>query len=537
MLTIVSAQMDFLLGDIEGNANRIITYTQEAYKKSHADLVVFPELTLTGYPPEDLLFRPKLYQRMANALDKVCQSVKDTAIIIGYPTQINDLRYNMAALIQNGKITATYAKQALPNYTVFDEKRYFTPGHKACTFHIKNTCIGLIICEDLWEQEPIEKAVAAGAQIVVSINASPFALQRAEQRQKLLHDRSQQHQIPIIYTNTVGAQDELVFDGGSMVYDQNGQCCQQADFFKEQLLVTQFDNARIANANPNELQHKQQTMEEKIYQTLVLGVRDYIEKNNFPGAIIGLSGGIDSGLTLAIACDAIGADRVEAVMMPSKYTSEISLADAKQEAELLGCKYSVIAIDAIAQAFESALSDEFKHYAKDSTEENLQARARGTLLMAISNKKGSIVLTTGNKSELAVGYATLYGDMAGGFCVLKDVYKTMVYRLSKYRNSISSVIPQRVIDRAPSAELAPNQTDQDTLPPYPELDDILERFIHREQGLETIVKAGFDQTTVKKVIKMVVGNEYKRRQAPIGIRLAEKAFGKDRRYPITTGYF
>lgn len=536
-LTAVACQLNLLVGDIEGNTARIIEATQKATKEYKADLVIFPELAITGYPPEDLLFRPYLYKRVHEALDELCKAIKDTTIIIGYPERIHQKCYNMAAVIQNGKIIATYAKKELPNYTVFDEKRYFTRGQETTTIELKGVKIGLIICEDTWFDGPILDCVNAGAELIISINASPFASDKAHARRDMLERQTKLANLPLIYVNQVGGQDELVFDGGSMVYNAAGELQQQALYYQEDFMKIEFDLENNLNVLTKHKLPPEPLVEEKLYKVLVLGVRDYVQKNRFPGAIIGLSGGIDSALTLAIACDAIGSENVQAVMMPSRYTADISLEDAKIEAQLLNCQYSIINIENIFTAFLNSLSDEFKNYPIETSEENLQARCRGTLLMALSNKKGSIVLTTGNKSEMAVGYATLYGDMAGGFSVLKDVYKTMVYRLAHYRNTLTPVIPARVLERPPTAELKIDQCDQDTLPPYSVLDEILERFLVLEQDAYTIEKAGFDLETVKKIVRMINRNEYKRRQAPLGIRLTEKAFGKDRRYPITSGYF
>ncbi len=535
-LTVVTAQLNLLLGDIEDNAERIIAEANKAYHDHKADLVLFPELSITSYPPEDLLFRPALYERTRQALEKIRHGVKHPTIVIGYPDKIGDKLYNMAAVIKNGEIIATYAKQKLPNYTVFDEKRYFSPGNSPCVIDIKGVKIGVVICEDLWFDEPIKQSTDAGAQLIVSINASPFAQDKAHARRDLLKKQSSSYQVPIVYINSVGGQDELIFDGGSMAFNQLGEQCQQAAYCQEDLMKVVFDidnNLDILSKQPTPAEPLD---EEKIYKVLVLGVRDYIEKNNFPGAIVGISGGVDSALTLAIAADAIGAERVQAVMMPSRHTSTMSLEDAQAEATSLGVTYSIIGIESVFEAFMSALSHEFKDLPANTAEENLQARCRGTMLMAISNKKGPIVLTTGNKSEMAVGYATLYGDMAGGFAVLKDVYKTMVYRLCKYRNTISPVIPERVLERPPTAELAPDQCDQDRLPAYPILDEILEEYIVQDKDPQAIAQAGFNLETVKDVIHMVNRNEYKRRQAPIGIRITQRAFGKDRRYPITSGY-
>ena len=536
-LTIVVAQINLLVGDIEGNAQRIIEETEVAAKQYHADIVLFPELALTGYPPEDLLFRPAFYHRCHNALKKIISSINNTAIVIGYPEKLKNKNYNRAALIQNGAIKATYSKMDLPNYEVFDEKRYFTPGTKPCIFKMKDVNIAIMICEDLWKPALTQQAAKAGVQLILSLNASPFDRHKARARENLLSMRTTESNAAIIYANLIGGQDELVFDGGSMVVNQEGTRCQQAAYFKEDRMLVEFtiDDDKQISVIPKKIPLRL-TEEENIYQTLVLGIRDYIAKNHFPGAIIGLSGGIDSALTLAITVDAIGCDRTLAFMMPSRYTAKMSMEDAKKQAGLLGVKYEIINIESIFKVFLKSLEPQFIGTQPDATEENLQARIRGTLLMALSNKKGHIVLTTGNKSEMAVGYATLYGDMAGGFSVLKDIPKTLVYRLANYRNSISPTIPDRVIMRPPSAELAEDQKDQDVLPPYPILDEILDRYIDLDQDPTTLHEAGLDKETVNKVIKMINRNEYKRRQAPIGIRVSQRAFGKDRRYPITSGY-
>lgn len=534
-LTIVGAQINLLVGDVEGNANYIIDTAHLAYKEHKADLVIFPELAITGYPPEDLLFRPALYRRVHQALQKIADEVKHTTVVVGYPDHIDGHYYNKAAVIGEGKILATYAKQELPNYHVFDEKRYFTPATEPCVIEIKGVAIGVLICEDLWFKKAPQQAVRAGAQLLVCINASPFAQDKSHARRDVMEKQATLN-VPIVYLNLVGGQDELVFDGGSMVMNRQGEIVQQAAYCQEDFLVATFDIEHQLNVLSQQPLPPEPLDEEKIYRVLVLGVHDYIKKNHFPGAIVGLSGGVDSALTLAIAVDAIGAENVAAVMMPSRYTAAMSLEDAHTEAKALGVHYTVIDIEPIFKTFLTGLAAEFAGLSPDTTEENLQARIRGTLLMSISNKKGAIALTTGNKSEMAVGYATLYGDMAGGFAVIKDVYKMMVYRLCKYRNTISPVIPTRVIERAPSAELAAGQIDQDSLPPYHVLDEILERYIGKDEDPATIAAAGFDITVVKKVVRMINRNEYKRRQAPIGIRISERAFGKDRRYPITSGF-
>ncbi len=457
-LTIVSAQLNLIVGDIEGNTTRIIESAKEACQTHGADLVLFPELSITSYPPEDLLFRSALYHRVYDALEKICKESLNTTLIVGYPDLIDGKHYNKAAIISDGKIITTYAKKELPNYRVFDEKRYFSRGKETCIINIKNTKIGVLICEDLWKPNPIKDVVTAGAQLVVSINASPFAQDKSHHRRDLLQQQTTANNIPIVYVNLVGGQDELVFDGGSMTVNREGKVVQQGKYLVEDLMVSRFNLDTLELISPEPLP-PEPIDEAKVYNTLVLGVRDYIKKNNFPSALVGLSGGIDSALTLAIAVDAIGADNVRAIIMPSQYNSPMSSEDAQLQAKLLRVKTTTIAIEPIYQSFMTALATEFKNYDQNITEENLQSRIRGTLLMAISNKKNAIVLTTGNKSEMAVGYATLYGDMAGGFGVLKDVYKTMVYRLARYRNTLNPIIPERVLKRPPSAELAPNQKD------------------------------------------------------------------------------
>lgn len=535
-LRIVMAQLDFIVGDIEGNARKIITKIREARDNLQAQLIVFPELSLSGYPPEDLLYREELYQRIQGVIPNIAAETSNIGVILGYPEIIAGHCYNQAAFFYQGKLQQRYHKQDLPNYSIFDEKRYFSPGYEACIIPFQDIKIGLIICEDLWKPQFIEQSKAAGAELIISINASPFSNKKAEQRIELLQLRSQQTQLPIVYVNTIGGQDELVFDGHSLVADAQGNITQQADFFLPGLYLVELIKQNNKVVPVNQPQTPLPKPIARIYQALVLGVRDYINKNGFPKAVLGLSGGIDSALTLAIAVDAIGKERVEAVLMPSRYTSQLSIDGAREQAERMGVASSLISIEPVFQAFMNSLRDEFAGLAPDTTEENLQARCRGTLLMAISNKKNAIVLATGNKSEMAVGYSTLYGDMVGGFCVLKDVFKTLVYDLVKYRNSLSYIIPQAVIDRPPSAELAENQVDQDTLPPYPVLDAILERYIELDQSPADIIAAGFDAETVHKIVRAIDRNEYKRRQAAPGVRITERAFGKDRRYPITSGF-
>lgn len=535
-LRVVMAQLDFLVGDIAANVSSMLVAASRARDELDADIILFPELAITGYPPEDLLLRPGLHGRVLAGLEELKRGIKGITAVVGYPRHARGGLFNAVSVVRDGAIIATYHKQFLPNYSVFDEKRYFTPGAVAsAVFEVNGVTLGLVICEDVWMHDPVFLSVQAGAQLVLVPNASPYHCGKQAEREQIVSQRARENGVPLIYANLVGGQDELVFDGGSFVVNHDGQVVQRAPAFTEDLYLVEFSvDGKVSPVAaalaplPDE--------EESVYQALVLGVRDYINKNGFKGAVIGLSGGIDSALTLAVAVDAIGAQRIEAVMMPSRYTADMSLEDARAEAELLGVRYREIAIEPAFNVFIDSLADEFAGLPNDTTEENIQARCRGVILMAISNKTGKMVLTTGNKSEMAVGYATLYGDMAGGFDVLKDVPKTLVYRLSNYRNAISPVIPQRVIDRPPSAELAPDQVDQDSLPPYDELDAILERYVERDQCAEDIVAAGFNEVTVRRVIGMVDRNEYKRRQAAPGVRVTRRAFGRDRRYPITSGF-
>ncbi len=535
-LRIVMAQLNMLVGDIEGNAEKVIAAAERARDDLKADVVVFPELTLTGYPPEDLLLRPGLYTRVLAALEKVNLRVCDIDIVLGYPHAAAGGVYNAASLLRADKKVATYHKQHLPNYSVFDEKRYFAAGSEPCVVDIKGVPVGLTICEDIWQPGSVAQACAAGARLIININASPFHIEKGREREQAVRERVAEGQVPLLYVNLVGGQDELVFDGGSFVMDSSGNITQQAPSFEEGLYLAEFHIEGEVVTPCNTECAVELSEEASAYNALVLGVRDYIEKNGFPGVVIGLSGGIDSALTLAIAVDAIGADRVEAVMMPSRYTAEISLTDARAEAEVLGVDYRVIPIEPAFKVFLDSLQGEFAGRDADTTEENIQARCRGIMLMAISNKKGKMVLTTGNKSEMAVGYATLYGDMVGGFGALKDVPKTLVFRLARYRNTLSPVIPERVISRPPSAELAADQKDSDSLPPYEILDSILEMYVEEDKCAEDIVAAGYEMETVRRVIRLVDANEYKRRQAPPGVRITRRAFGRDRRYPITSGF-
>ena len=541
-LNVVLAQLNLLVGDIDGNAERIITSAKQAFDNQSAHLIVFPELTLTGYPPEDLLIRPSLQARIERALEKILEADLPGYIVVGFPEQVNCSLYNTLALIKGRERLATYHKQCLPNYQVFDERRYFKPGNDGCVFQIHGTRVAFTICEDMWELAPIVQAREAGAQLLININASPFHINKLEERQQLLQQRASEGGVPVIYVNLVGGQDELVFDGGSMAINSDGTCQFLAPSYIEGNYFLKVNVGANGSCQiPEQNIASNHSLEEQVYDALVLGVRDYVNKNNFPGVVLGLSGGIDSSLTLAIAVDALGKERVHAVMMPFEYTSQLSINAAAQQAALLGVNYKVIAIHEIYSAFMDALAMEFAGSEIDVSEQNIQARARGVVLMAISNKKGSLVLTTGNKSEIAVGYTTLYGDMAGGFNPLKDVSKTLVYKLSSYRNTgygpePDEVIPTQVIERAPSAELAPGQIDQDNLPPYDILDQILELYVENDCSADAIVAEGFDEVIVRKIVRMVDLNEYKRRQSPIGVRLTKRGFGRDRRYPITNSW-
>jgi NAD+ synthase (glutamine-hydrolysing) len=536
-LKIVMAQLNFLVGDIEGNTDKIIAKMQEARDELKGDLVIFPELAITGYPPEDLLLRRGLYLRVKKSLDRLVSAVHGIDVIVGYPwSEDNIHRYNALAHISNQKIVTQYFKQCLPNYAVFDEERYFTPGDSLCVTSINNIPMALSICEDMWFPELMAEAKAAKAQLMISINASPFDLHKPETREKIMAHRAKEGQMPLIYVNTVGGQDELVFDGGSMALSAEGKILHHSPFYEEILdlieLRIQDNSVLIESKNIAE----PICLEGRIYHALVLGLRDYVSKNGFRSVVMGLSGGIDSALSLAIAVDAIGADQVEGLLMPSRYTTPLSITGAQEEADILGIKAHTISIEPMLQAALESLATEFQNLPVDATEENIQARIRGIILMAVSNKLGAMVISTGNKSELSVGFCTLYGDMVGGFGVIKDIPKTWVYRLAKYRNSLSYVIPQAVINRPPTAELAKDQLDTDSLPPYDILDEILELSIEQDESLENIVAKGYDRATVEKVIQMIDRNEYKRRQAPLGVRVSQKAFGRDRRYPITSGF-
>lgn len=534
-LRVLVAQLNLLVGDVDGNCDKVLQVMSAAQDRGDVDLVVLPELTLTGYPPEDLLLRPELTERTSAALGKIAAATRGISLILGYPKAAVGGLFNVAGLVSDGQIVAEYAKQLLPNYSVFDEKRYFQSGHTPCVLEFKGIRIGLTVCEDIWEEGPTRQAVEAGAEMIVNINASPFHLGKAGEREAMVGLRAREHGVPIIYANLVGGQDELVFDGGSFVVDARGNLTQRGPLFEEATLIVDIDLENGPRPLPGPVVPMPEP-EQAVYAALVLGVRDYVGKNGFGGAVLGLSGGIDSALTLAVAVDALGSQQVEVVLMPSRYTADMSVDDALEEARLLGVQARIIPIEPAFQAFLGMLADEFAGEKTDVTEENIQARCRGMILMAISNKKGKMLLTTGNKSEMAVGYATLYGDMAGGFAPLKDIFKTLVYRLARYRNQRSRVIPERVITRPPSAELRPDQTDQDSLPDYDLLDEILKRYIEEDQSVTAIVAAGFPEGEVRRVARLVDRNEYKRRQAPPGVRITCRAFGRDRRYPITSGF-
>jgi NAD+ synthetase len=530
-MKIALAQFNPIVGDLEGNAERIAALALEA-RAAGADLLLLPELALCGYPPEDLALREDFYAENARVLEALTQRLPaELAVVLGYPLREGDRRYNAAAVLRGGRVEAIYRKQDLPNHTVFDELRTFTPGEAATVFEVGGLRFGLAICSDIWVGGIVGQARAAGAQVLLVINASPFHKGKQADRYRVARERIAETGLPLIYLNMVGGQDELVFDGGSFAMDASGTVTAQSPFFREGLYHLQMQDGTPAGEV-----HPLPGLEESVYQALVLGVRDYVDKNGFPGVLVGLSGGIDSALTLVIAVDALGPERVEAVMMPSQYTADMSREDAAELARRLGVTYRVISIKPMFDSFLAALADAFDNLPYDTTEENLQARIRGVILMALSNKFGKLVLTTGNKSEMAAGYATLYGDMAGGFAVLKDVAKTLVYQLACYRNHQQAVIPTRIIVRAPSAELRPNQTDQDSLPPYEDLDAIMERYMELDQSPREIVAAGFPEEMVRKVVRLIDQSEYKRRQSAPGIRVTRRGFGKDRRYPVTNRY-
>ena len=533
-MKVVMGQLNTFVGDIRGNTEKVIQVSREAETAGQETLVVFPELTLTGYPPEDLLMRDSLQAQIGGALTRLASELpSDLYVVVGYPRRCGGRLYNAAGVLHGGQMVGEYFKQRLPNYQVFDEKRYFSEGDTPCVVDVEGIKVGITICEDIWHKEPADAARRMGAELLINLNASPFHRGKHKERWQVLADRATEQSIPMIYVNQVGGQDELVFDGGSFAVNADGELAVVAPDFEEGCFELSVERTVRGVEIAQGVAATALSDVATVWQALVLGVRDYVEKNGFPGVVLGLSGGIDSAVTLAVAVDALGADRVQAVMMPFKYTADMSVEDAGEQASIMGVEYDVISIEPIYEAFMAGLNDQFDGLSVDTTEENLQARCRGVLLMSISNKKHRLVLTTGNKSELAVGYSTLYGDMAGGFDALKDCPKLLVYALARYRNTLGYCIPQRVIDRPPSAELAPDQTDQDNLPPYEELDEIIERYVEEDQSPEQIVAAGFAESEVKRVTRLIDLNEYKRRQAPVGVRITTRGFGRDRRYPIS----
>ncbi len=551
-LQLCIAQLNFVVGDMAGNARKIIDAAHTAYDQG-ARVLVTPELALCGYAAEDLLLRPAFIDACDDALKTVARELlglKGMHVVVGHPDgggiQSRSVsvtkRFNRASVVCEGRIVASYAKQELPNYQVFDERRYFTPGHEACVFEVAGVKIGLLICEDAWFEKPAQKAKVGGAELLLVLNASPFHVGKGLEREVQMSQRVQDCGLPLVYAHLVGGQDEVIFEGRSFALNAQGAVVARAPAFKTclpSILVERKPGGLSLSGTEIVPSHSWQ---EDLWHALVLGIRDYLGKNGFPGAILGLSGGIDSALVLALAVDALGADKIHAVMMPSPYTADISWLDAREMVKRLGVRYDEISIAPLFEGFKTALSDQFKGLAEDTTEENIQARVRGTLLMAMSNKTGAIVLTTGNKSEMATGYCTLYGDMAGGFAVIKDVVKTQVFKLSEWRNQNdpygtgSNPIPERIITRPPSAELRADQKDQDSLPPYEVLDAIVQRYMENDEGINALVADGFDRADVEKVTRLIKLNEYKRRQSPVGIRVTHRSFGKDWRYPITNRF-
>ncbi|WP_215408197.1 NAD+ synthase [Janthinobacterium sp. JC611] len=530
------AQMNSTVGDLAGNRAKIFDLSRRAFEAG-ADIVLTPELSLVGYPPEDLLLRNAFYAKTQEAFAALALELaqfKDLHVVVGLPLQDEKgVRHNAASVLLNGEVLGTYRKHDLPNTTVFDEKRYFTSSDQAFVFGVKGVRFGINICEDTWFEHAPMRARAAGAQVLLVPNGSPYHMNKQHLRYDTMRRNVSAQGMALVYANLVGGQDELIFDGDSFVMDAAGTICAQLRHFEEDLQLVEFDGATPV---PQPLAAPL-TTEAQVYQALVLGVRDYIVKNGFPGVLIGMSGGVDSALTLAIAVDALGADKVRAVMMPSQFTADISWIDSRDMVKRLDVRYDEIPIKQTFDAFRATLADEFAGLAEDATEENIQARIRGTLLMALSNKHGSIVLTTGNKSEMAVGYCTLYGDMAGGFAVIKDIAKTLVYRLCAYRNGVSDVIPERILTRGPSAELRADQLDQDSLPPYDVLDGIMQLYMEENRPIAEIIEAGYPPADVARVTRLIKINEYKRRQSPVGIRVTHRGFGRDWRYPITSKFY
>ena len=532
------AQLNLVVGDVEGNTSRIIAAANRAREEFRADAVMVPELAVSGYPPEDLLFHSGMRSQVARSIGRLKAEVRGITLIAGYPEYDGDHIFNSALVLRDGAVLANHRKACLPNYRVFDEKRYFTPGTKPTVVELNGIKAGILVCEDIWEPEPAGQARGAGAQVMLVVNASPYEVNKQSQREnEVARARVAETGIPLVFVNLLGGQDELVFDGNSFVMDAHGQVVVRAPAFAEGMypvdLMVGTDN--VVHPSPGDIAALQGE-EESVYGALVQGTRDYVDKHRFPGVVLGLSGGVDSALTLCIAVDALGSDRVRSVAMPSRYTSQMSKDDAAEQASWLNVKHSEISIEGMFEATLTALRGEFAGRPADTAEENIQSRCRGVLLMGISNKTGRMLLTTGNKSEMAVGYATLYGDMAGGFAPIKDCSKLLVYRLCAWRNAQSCVIPARVIERPPSAELRPDQKDTDSLPPYEVLDPILEAFIEEDLSVDQIAARGFDRKVVGRILDLVKRNEYKRRQAPPGVRVSGRAFGRDWRYPITNGY-
>ena len=533
-IKVAIAQINCTIGDFAGNSAKITSHARQAAAQG-ADILLTPELSLAGYPPEDLLLRKAFFEKSDEALAALKAELavlKGLHVIVGHPIQRGEERFNAASVLLEGELLGTYCKHDLPNNMVFDEIRYFTSADEPFIFEVKGTRFGINICEDCWLAHAPRRAHETGAEVLLVPNGSPYHMHKQHMRYDMMRENVVSNGLTIVYANLVGGQDELLFDGNSFVMDQQGKVCAQLKHCVEEMQIVEFNGAQpVPQAFDDD-----RSLEAMVYEALVLGVRDYVGKNGFPGVIIGLSGGVDSALTLAIAVDALGADNVRTVMMPSPYTADISLADAKDMAQRVGVRYDIIPISDCFSAFTDTLSEEFSGLKEDTTEENIQARIRGTILMALSNKHGAIVLTTGNKSEMAVGYCTLYGDMAGGFAVVKDIAKTLLYRLCHYRNTVSSVIPTRILTRPPSAELKPDQTDQDSLPPYEILDPIMQMYMEENHSQEEIIAAGFSEEDVLRVTRLIRINEYKRRQSPIGIRITHRAFGRDWRYPITSRF-
>ena len=536
-ISIGIVQENPIVGDIEGNLQLAINAIDKLSKQSSPDIFLFTEMFITGYPPEDLILRDDLLDASYEAVEKLCEVKPESFIVIGYPKKEGDSIFNCAGVLRNKSVITEYKKQELPNYEVFDEKRYFQSGKGPGIFEVNGLRVGLSVCEDIWHENVIKQLHEKKTDLILNINASPFHLDKIKERKVLISGHAINYSLPIVYANQVGGQDELVFDGTSMAMDGEGQQILQLEKFKEDYKIVNFTSDQEGKLSSEKREEIPEDKElEEVYKALVLGAKDYIQKNNFPGVLIGSSGGIDSALTAAIAADAIGPEKVRTFMLPFKFTSDMSVEDSKKLAVNLGIKHSVIPIGDIYESFADSLEDEFSGLEPDITEENLQSRCRGVILMALSNKSGELVLTTGNKSETAVGYSTLYGDTAGGFGVLKDVPKTLVYELSRYRNTISHVIPDRIIDRPPSAELAPDQQDSDSLPDYAILDKIIELYVEQDKSKAEIEESGIDKSMVDRVIRLIDLSEYKRRQAPLGVKITSRGFGKDRRYPITNKF-